>query len=107
MVVEPARPGNVRHGVVQDAGDFVGRHAGPERPGPRVDRGIAQRLHRQMQHDLEAAIARLDEIDGDPDLEDSCEDEGVDTDSEPDDCVGSVAIVRHYDCSPIRLVRQS
>lgn len=32
---------------------------------------------------VEAAIAALDAIDGDPDLDAGCEDEGADTDSEP------------------------
>ena len=62
---------------------------------------------RQALEDLiEAAIARLDELDGDPDLEETCEDDGVDTDSEFDYRNESICTVHHYDCSPIRFGRQ-
>lgn len=37
-----------------------------------------------IENTIEVLIALLDAMDGDPDLELCCEDEGVDTDSEPD-----------------------
>lgn len=56
-----------------------------------VARQNQQSLRRRLEASIEAAIAALDALDGDPDLEDSfdreaaCEDDGFDSDSEPDD----------------------
>ena len=49
-----------------------------------------QSIRRRLEAAVEAAIAALDQFDGDPDLEDSfdqedvCEDEGHESDREPD-----------------------
>ncbi|AZS20068.1 hypothetical protein [Caulobacter sp. FWC26] len=56
-----------------------------------VARPNQQSLRRRLEASIEAAIAALDALDGDSDLEDSfdqeaaCEDDGFDADSEPDD----------------------
>ncbi len=39
----------------------------------------------QLEAAVEAAIAALDALDGDPDLEEQCEDEGAQVDAEQDD----------------------
>lgn len=54
--------------------------------GPKVA-AVAERL--RIEREVERLIALLDVLDGDPDLEDGdeddqCDDEGVDTDREPD-----------------------
>lgn len=59
-----------------------------------IARPVARQNHtsirRRLEASIEAAIAALDALDGDPDLEDSfdqeaaCEDDGFDSDSEPD-----------------------
>lgn len=64
-------------------------------PSPPNRRASAQTLRRQLADAVERALALLDALDGDPDLEDQCEDEGaqcddegvckyLDPDSEPD-----------------------
>jgi len=56
---------------------------------PRV-RPNYQSIRARLEASIEAAIAALDQLDGDPDLEDSfdremvCEDEGHESDREPD-----------------------
>lgn len=67
----------------------VGQYEGGEYRSPALD--FRSKRRRELEELIEQAIAALDAFDGDPDLEDQCEDEGAqcegegeDSDREPD-----------------------
>lgn len=51
-------------------------------PAGQLRRRSKANLRRQLEDAIEAALAALDALDGDPDLEPQCEDEGAQCDDE-------------------------